>query len=1026
VTTSKLALLKQNEQVHYNFTALSKKRKAQKASLAMSWLNIGESGGRWYKSGMSTRRIGLHRHLLALLFYSLLSLALTYPLVAQFGSHVPGDGIDDPALAWNLWWIKHSLVDQQINPFLSGWMFYPLGINLAFYTLTVLNGLLSVPLQVALGLVPASNLVLLSSFVLSGYGAYLLALQVVGGGGISQRMKNNEWRADGSSFIVHRSRSPGGSEARSGSLIVFLSAFLAGLVYAFSSSKLFYGALGQFNIASSQWIPFTVLYVLRSGRPGARLREPLLAALFLLLQAYAELTYASFLVIFIAVFAGYRVGQIVMKERREKREGGGGQGRQELVGLVRNLAVMAVVFVVGLAPVLANMLPDMRAEGDFLVEGGGFADIFSADLAGFALPTQLHPLLGDVVRGLADDSALRPDGSQWQVDKGQHLTLGIAGLALALLGLVVGRRRGAWLWALSTGLFFLLALGPSLRIAGYDTGLPGPFRILQELPFFKGNRYPSRFSVMLLISVAPLLAFGAHWLLARLAAGWQRRHDARGVRRRLAAATALLASLLILENLSIPLPTANMATPAIYDVIAAEPAGGAVLDLPLGWRNGFNVFGKQDLIIMSQQWWQTRHGQPILGGNTSRNPEHKFRYFLEAPLIGPLTVLANATDANPHIQQQMADGLAALRDGDPALGGNDLLLAAAADGPAVLQALDIGYVVVHTDRVPPEFVTFVERYLPVSLVAEEGPHHLYRVELTAPPAKVTVAPATDALSRSEGWSGLGQAQVEPTAADESSALWAQRRETRLLLPPVQPGADRITVAAAAAGPGQTLSLRVDGVDTAPQPLPETWSELTFDLPAGVLSEQVNDVRLRFGQTYPVAALDVAPGLLVESAGLEAGNYAHIWFDGVNLAPNKRGYNLAIIDSATWQPRAVAAFDTHADPAASAALVEFLGQMDDDSVLAVAVRDTASDQLSAEAAQALAAWGLSDLRGRLRWSQAAIVLGANVASGQRQVVEQIDGLQAASAGYGPGWREPQAAAEVLWVRAESALPLSPVP
>jgi hypothetical protein len=970
---------------------------------------------------MSTRR-----HLSALLLYSLLSLVLTYPLVAQFGSHVPGDGIDDPALAWNLWWIKHSLVDQQINPFLSGWMFYPLSINLAFYTLTVLNGLLSVPLQVALGLVPASNLVLLSSFVLSGYGAYLLALQVVGGG-IPQRMKNSEWRANGSSFIVHRS-----------SFIVFLSAFLAGLLYAFSSSKLFYAALGQFNIASSQWIPFAVLYVLRSGRPGARLREPLLAALFLLLQAYAELTYASFLVIFIGLFATYRVVQVLVRERKERREekerreqgeSGSRQGRRELVGLVRNLAVMGLVFVVGLTPVLANMLPDMRAEGDFLVEGGGFADIFSADLAGFALPTQLHPLLGGVVRGLAGGSALPADGSQWQVDKGQHLTLGWVGLALALVGFAAGRRRGAWLWALSAALFFLLALGPSLRVAGYDTGLHGPFRILQELPFFKGNRYPSRFSVMLLISVAPLLAFGAQWLLARVAAAWQRRHDARGVRRRLGAATALLAGLLLFENLSIPLPTSDMATPVIYDVIATEPAGGAVLDLPLGWRNGFSVFGKQDLIIMSQQWWQTRHGQPILGGNTSRNPEHKFRYFLEAPLLGPLTVLANATEANPHIQQQMAAGLTALRNGDPALGGNELLLAAAADGPAVLEALDIGYVVLHTDRVPPEMVTFVERYLPIAFVAEDGPHRLYRVDQAPPPAEVTVWPGRDALSRGEGWGGLGQARLEEALPDETQVLWAQRRETRLLLPPVQPGASSVTVRAAAAGPDQTLALRINGMDTPAQPLPEAWSELSFDLPAGALGAGVNDIQLRFGRTYPVkTALGDAPaGLLVESAGLEAGNYAHIWLNGVDIAPNERGYNLALIDGTTWQPRAVAAFDTHAPSAgASAALAQFLDQMDDDSVLAVAVKDTASDQLSDEAAQALAALGLSDLQDRFRWGQAAIVLGANLTDGQRQVVEQASGLQPVSAGYGPGWREPQVAAQVQWLRAESVLALSPVP
>ena len=67
------------------------------------------------------------------------------------------------------------------------------------------------------------------------------------------------------------------------------------------------------------------------------------------------------------------------------------------------------------------------------------------------------------------------------------------------------------------------------------------------------------------------------------------------------ATTALLAALLVFENLSAPLPTSDMRIPAIYDQIAAQPGDFAVLDLPLGWRNGFSVFGKQDVIIMSGQ-----------------------------------------------------------------------------------------------------------------------------------------------------------------------------------------------------------------------------------------------------------------------------------------------------------------------------------------------------------------------------------------------------------------------------------------
>jgi len=109
-----------------------------------------------------------------LLGYTALALVLTWPLVTRFATHVPGDGIDDPSLAWNLWWVKHALIDQPQNPFACTWQFWPVGINLAFYTLTVLNGMLSAPIQATIGLIPAYNVLLLLSFVLSGLGGYLL------------------------------------------------------------------------------------------------------------------------------------------------------------------------------------------------------------------------------------------------------------------------------------------------------------------------------------------------------------------------------------------------------------------------------------------------------------------------------------------------------------------------------------------------------------------------------------------------------------------------------------------------------------------------------------------------------------------------------------------------------------------------------------------------------------------------------------------------------------------------------------
>ena len=180
---------------------------------------------------------GWQRAGLALAIYTLLALALTWPLAAHFTTHVTGDGIDDPALAWNLWWVKLRLVDQlNLDLFHSGWMFHPVDINLAFYTLTPLNGLLSIPLQLVFGLTVATNLLLLSSFVLGGFGTYLLLRQLL-----------QLWGWDEDADLV-----PG-----------FIAALLAGGIYAFASAKLFYAALGQFNIASSQWIPFCALYLVR-------------------------------------------------------------------------------------------------------------------------------------------------------------------------------------------------------------------------------------------------------------------------------------------------------------------------------------------------------------------------------------------------------------------------------------------------------------------------------------------------------------------------------------------------------------------------------------------------------------------------------------------------------------------------------------------------------------------------------------------------------------------------------------------
>ncbi len=296
----------------------------------------------------------------------------------------------------------------------------------------------------------ASNLILLSSYVLGGLGTYLLARQE-----LRKWLRSTDW-------ANHTVNHSGGYLKENLIRCSLLPALFAGLVYAFASSKLFYASLGQFNIASSQWIPFCVLFILRIGRCGEQssehlathtvthpvirsvirsrqLRNALLAGIFFVFQAWAELTYATFLLIFLSALwllwqLWHRL-QLGSKLRSHQKV----QQSSETLALVQQpslfsiltaLSWMGIVATIGLIPFLAAMIPDMRAEGDFFTSGGGFADIFSADLLGYLLPTQLHPLLGQWVRTLP-----------FSHDKGQQIFVGYSVMLLAGIAIFAALRK---------------------------------------------------------------------------------------------------------------------------------------------------------------------------------------------------------------------------------------------------------------------------------------------------------------------------------------------------------------------------------------------------------------------------------------------------------------------------------------------------------------------------------------------------------------------------------------------------------
>jgi hypothetical protein len=863
------------------------------------------------------KRVAWREHFVVLGLYLALTVVLTWPLLSVFTTHVPGDGSDDPALVWNLWWVKHAVIDLHSNPFLCDYMFYPIGIDLTFYTLTMVNGFASVPLQPLLGLVTTNNVIVFATFVLSAYGAYLLLR-----------------------YLLPKDVHPS-------------VPFIAGVIYAFSSNRFLYASLGQFNILSTQWIPFYVLFLIKSRRRSGGTYYPLLAAVFLLLNGYTEFTYASFLVVFTLVYFLYWLAV---------------EGWRKNLLFVRNLALIGTLFVLGTAPILYRMWRVMAVEGDFLVEGLGFANVFSADLLGFLVPSRLHPL-ADLWRKSFDFSYLN------------FVFIGYATLGLAILGAVSRfRDRAARIWIVAAVVFVAIALGPTLRISGQEHELPLPFDLLLALPFFKGNRYPSRYSVILALCWATLAGYGLHRVTSLL----------RGKSWRWIVSLAVVA-LVVSEHLSLPLPLSDFGVPEVYDVIAEDPGDFSVLEIPLAWRNGFRVTGTMDPVIMFEQFYQTTHQKRLLGGNTSRNPEFKFQYFTEAPVINTIIALENAHEV------------------DLATWESDRELA-----PGVLRLLGVRYVVLHTEEVPSLLIDYVQGVIGGETVYEGDGMLVYRIAPLPPEEEVFVDLGSDEarLHLGEGWSESG-----------SDYLWAQRSEARLLVG-LSGNSQRMVVRARAAGPGQEMDVLLNGGLVTRLEVAEGWQEYEVQVPSAALREGLNELRFRFSRLFPTEGIEdgeyavgdtgvTSPvNILVKSAGEEVGDFGHIYVDGRNVSPDQRGYNVVVLDPMTGAVEETGQFDTFASEEESARLAEFLAGIPQGRIVAVAVEDEASLHLAEAVVKALRTIGAEgDLRDLFRWGHAVIgVKGAEPG----QALEATGLLRPVSVCVGQGFTQPGVAAAVDYI------------
>lgn len=619
-------------------------------------------------------------------WYVVLTAAMTWPLLPGLTRDIPWDLGDSLLNCWILAWNGERLLRvlggdlSALQGFYDTNIFHPQPLTLAYSETLFAQTLQVLPVYaLTKNLILSYNLLVFSSYVLSGLGAYLLARELTG-----------DWRA----------------------------AFLAGVIFAFVPWRV--AQLPHMQVLSTQWMPLT-LYGLRRYFDTRRAGALAGATAALLLNNHSN---GYYLLFFAPVVAGYALWEMA---------------RRGLLRDLRACAAMAAAGAVTAALTVPFLLPYIwlrQSTGEH--RGLGEVAWFSADVAAYATVHEQLWLWGDVMRaypraegdlfpGLVPVAlALVALGAGWRRTRARALaaladaprpgraarlvataallvivtyalvalmvvtgqggrmhvgpielkatsaTRALWAMGLAALVLLAASARARWMsaqaWrapvvfvAALTLVAWWLSLGPAPQVLGREISAPSLYAPLyHHVPGFDGLRVPARFAALVMLGLALLAAFGARDL------------SRRGAR---AALPLVLSLAFLVESAAMPLPM-NLTTadrvlpppgrvfpfaesPPLYRRVAALPAGAVLVELPFGdtsWE-------------LQYVYYSTVHWKRMLNGYSGGFPEAylKLRAHLEDPLREPADSAAalRATDATHlvlHEAAYPAAELARLRD----------------------------------------------------------------------------------------------------------------------------------------------------------------------------------------------------------------------------------------------------------------------------------------------------------------------------------------------------------------------------
>ncbi len=329
-----------------------------------------------------------------------------------------GRGADPPMTMWFFNWWRFSL-SHGLNPFISDWVWAPLGINLAWTTCVPLLSLISIPLQATVGEPATYNIITMPMLPLAAFAAFLLCRRVTG---------------------------------------AFWPSVLGGYIFGFSPYMLGQ-MLGHLNLIAVFPVPLIALLTLKrlDGEISARRFAILLAALLAVQFLCSVELFAT--VTMVGGFAFLLALALFNSEVRAR-----------FAGLIAPAMAGYVVAGAVLSPYLYYLLALGFHHGPIWSSGN-----FTADLLNFFIPTETN-LLGTFGLARAITGKFGADIYENAAHIGIPLFIVVGAYRRAAWRTSAGRFLIAML-----ALTIVASFGPALRVAGRAM-FPMPWAAAGQLP----------------------------------------------------------------------------------------------------------------------------------------------------------------------------------------------------------------------------------------------------------------------------------------------------------------------------------------------------------------------------------------------------------------------------------------------------------------------------------------------------------------------------------------------------------------